>query len=166
MLNKYKIEIKWAFIFIAVSLLWMVLEKLSGLHSIHIDKHYYLTNLFAIPAVWIFVLALQDKKKNFYNGLMNFKQGFISGLIITLIVAIFSPVTQWIITYIITPEYFPNVIEHSLETGYHKTREEAEAFFSYKNFALQSTIGALVMGIVTSLFVSFFVRTKTKNQLI
>ncbi|MEP6262514.1 MAG: DUF4199 domain-containing protein [Gillisia sp.] len=164
MLNKYKIEIKWAFIFIAVSLLWMVLEKLSGLHSTHIDKHYYLTNLFAIPAVWIFVLALQDKKKNFYNGLMNFKQGFISGLIITLIVALFSPVTQWIITYIITPEYFPNVIEHSLETGYHATREEAEAFFNYKNFALQSTIGALVMGIVTSLIVSFFVRTKTKKQ--
>ncbi len=164
MLNKYKIEIKWAFIFIAVSLLWMLLEKLSGLHSTHIDKHYYLTNLFAIPAVWIFVLALQDKKKNFYNGLMNFKQGFISGLIITLIVAIFSPVTQWIITYIISPEYFPNVIEHSLETGYHETREEAEAFFSYKNFALQSTIGAMVMGIVTSLIVSLFVRTKTKNQ--
>ena len=135
-------------------------------HSTHIDKHYYLTNLFAIPAVGIFVLALQDKKKKFYFGQMDFKQGFISGLIITLIVTLFSPITQWIISYVITPEYFPNVIEHSLETGYHETLEEAEAFFNYKNFALQSTIGALVMGIVTSLIVGFFVRTKTKKQLI
>ena len=138
----------------------MLLEKLSGLHRTHIDKHLYLTNLFAIPAVWIFVLALKDKNKNFYNGQMNFKQGFISGLIITLIVALFSPLTQWIISYVITPEYFPNVIEHSLKTGYYETREEAEAFFNYKNYALQSTIGALLMGIITSLIIAFFVRTK------
>ena len=162
MMNKYKIEIKWAFIFIAVSLLWMLLEKLSGLHSTHIDKHLYLTNLFAIPAIWIFVLALKDKKKKFYNGQMDFKQGFISGVIITLIVTLFSPLTQWIISYVITPEYFPNVIEHSLKTGYYETRDEAEAFFNYKNYALQSTIGALAMGIVTSLIVAFFVRTKNK----
>ena len=138
----------------------MLLEKLSGLHRTHIDKHLYLTNLFAIPAVWIFVLALKDKNKNFYNGQMNFKQGFISGLIITLIVALFSPLTQWIISYVIIPEYFPNVIEYSLKTGYYETREEAEAFFNYKNYALQSTIGALLMGIITSLIIAFFVRTK------
>ena len=165
MINKYKIEIKWAFIFISISLLWMLMEKLSGLHSTHIDKQYYLTNLFAIPAIWIFVLALKDKKRNFYNGHMDFKQGIISGLIITLIVALFSPLTQWIISYVITPEYFPNVIEHSLETGYHKSREEAEAFFNFKNYALQSTIGAMVMGVVTSLIIAFFVSTKTKIQL-
>lgn len=37
MFGKYKIEIKWAVIFIAMSLLWMVLEKLTGLHSTYID---------------------------------------------------------------------------------------------------------------------------------
>lgn len=163
-MGKYKIEIKWAFVFIIMSLLWMVLEKLCGLHSTHIDKHQYLTMLFMIPAIWVYVLALKDKKKNDYGGIMSFKQGIISGLIITLIVALFSPLTQWIISCIITPEYFPNVIEYSLKTGYHKTREEAEAYFSLENYMKQSVIGALMMGTITTLIVAFFVRnTKTKD---
>ncbi len=157
---KINIEIKWAFIFILSSLLWMVLEKVSGLHSTHIDKHQYLTMLFMIPAIWIYFLALIDKKKRYYHGVMSYKQGFISGMSISLIVMLFSPLTQWIISVIISPEYFPNVIEHSLRTGYYKTREEAEAFFNLKNYMIQSTIGAISIGLLTSAIVAFFVKTK------
>lgn len=159
-MKKYGIEIKWAVIFIIMSLLWMILEKLVGLHSTHIDKHMYLTNLYAIPAVIVFVLALKDKKRNFYNGSMSYVQGLISGLIISAIVAILSPLMQWVISYVITPEYFPNVIEYSLKTGYHKTREEAEAYFSYKNYAVQSTIASIVMGALTTAIAMIFIRTK------
>lgn len=155
-----KIEIKWALIFVIMSLLWMWLEKLSGLHSTHIDKHMYLTNLFAIPAILVYVLALREKKQKYYQGKMSYVQALVSGLIITAIVALFSPLTQWIISTIITPEYFPNVIEHSLETGYHASREEAEAYFNLENYMKQSVIGALVMGIITTAVVAIFVRTK------
>jgi hypothetical protein len=162
-MKNIRTEIKWALIFIGVSLLWMVLEKITGLHSTHIDKHMYLTNLFAIPAILIYVLALKDKKNRDYQGQMSFKQGFISGLIITAIVAICAPLTQWITSTMITPEYFPNVIAYSVETGYHSSREEAEAYFNLKNYMIQSVIGALVMGIVTSAIVAFFVRSKSKG---
>ncbi len=160
MLQKYGTEIKWALIFLGMTLAWMVLEKLCGLHGKYIDYHLYLTNLYAIPAVWIYVLALKDKKRQFYGGQMSYKQGFISGLIITVIVAVFSPLSQWVISYVITPEYFPNVIRRSVELGYYKTTAEAEANFNYENYAKQSTIAALVMGLVTSAIVAFFVRTK------
>lgn len=161
MITKYKIEIKWAFIFILMSLLWMLLEKLSGLHSTYIDYHLYLTNLYAIPAILVYVFALRDKKYNFYNGQMTYMKGLVSGVIITLIVALFSPLTQWITSYVITPEYFPNVIKRSVELGYYPTIEDAEAYFNYKNYAVQSVFGALVMGVVTTLIVMIFVRTKT-----
>lgn len=159
-MRKYRIEIKWAVIFIIMSLLWMLLEKLAGLHSTHIDKHMYLTNLYAIPAVIVMVLALKDKKKNYYQGKMNYTQGLISGVIISAIIALLSPLMQWVISYVITPEYFPNVIEYSLKTGYHKTREEAEAYFNYKNYAIQSTIASLVMGILTTAIAMIFIRTR------
>lgn len=163
-MKKISIEIKWAFIFIAMSLLWMVLEKLSGLHSTHIDKHMYLTNIFAIPAIAVYVFALRDKKKNYYNGQMNYMQGLFSGLIISLIVTLFSPLTQWITSVIITPEYFPNVIEYSLSTGYYATREEAEAYFSLDNYIKQSVMGAAMMGVITSTVVAFFVKTKSNHN--
>lgn len=159
-MEKLKIEIKWAFLFSIMTLLWMALEKLSGLHSKYIDYHLYLTNLFAIPAIWFMVLALKDKKKNFYVGNMTYKQGLISGIIVSVIIALLSPLTQWIISYVITPEYFPNVIERSVELGYYKTTAEAEANFNYVNYAKQSAIGALVMGVITTAIAMIFIRTK------
>ena len=161
-MKNIRLELKWALIFVGMSLLWMVLEKAVGLHSTHIDKHMYLTNLFAIPAILVYVLALKDKKKNFYNGQMTYKQGFLSGFIITIIVALLAPLTQWITSAIITPEYFPNVIAHSVETGYHNSLEEAEAYFNLKNYMVQSVIGALVMGIITTAVVALFVRSKSQ----
>ena len=158
-----KIAFKWAIIFSIVTLIWMLLEKLSGLHSTHIDKHMYLTNLYAIPAILIYVLAPKDKKKNFYGGKITYKQGFVSGIILSLIITLITPLTQWITSYIITPEYFPNVIKYSLESGYYKTLEEAEAFFNYKNYAIQGLIWALALGIVTTSIVMIFLRTKKKN---
>ena len=163
-MGKIKLEIKWAFIFIATTLVWMVLEKLVGLHDTHIDKHMYMTNLFAIPAILIFVLALRAKKKKDYNGQMSYKQGFLAGLIITVIVTSFSPLTQWIISTIITPEYFPNVIAYSLETGFHNSLEEAEAYFNLNSYMVQSTIWAFVMGVVTTAIVAIFVKTKINKE--
>jgi len=72
-MKNLKIEIKWAIIFSVIGLLWMFLEKLVILHSTHIDKHMYLTNLYVIPAIIVMVLALKDKKKNFYAGQMTYK---------------------------------------------------------------------------------------------
>lgn len=161
-MKNIKIEIKWAIIFSIVGLLWMLLEKLSGLHSTYIDYHLYLTNLFAIPAIIVMVMALKDKKKNFYNGKMSYKQGLVSGIILSIIIALLSPLTQWITSYVITPEYFPNVIKRSVELGYYSSTEEAQANFNYKNYAIQAAIGALIMGIATTAIAMIFIRTKNK----
>ena len=162
-MKNIQIEIKWALIFSAVGLVWMVLEKLSGLHGKYIDYHLYLTNLFAIPAIIIMVLALKDKKKNFYGGQMSYKKGLISGIVLSVIIALLSPLTQWITSYVISPEYFPNVIKRSVELGYYKTTAEAEANFNYQNYAIQGAFGALVMGIVTTAIAMIFIRTKKEE---
>ncbi|MFY8026182.1 MAG: DUF4199 domain-containing protein [Sediminibacterium sp.] len=155
-----KIEIKWAILFSIMGLVWMLLEKLSGLHSTYIDYHLYLTNLFAIPAIWVMVLALKEKKKVFYNGNITYLQGLLSGIVLSIIIALISPLTQWITSYIITPEYFPNVIKRSVEIGYYKTTAEAEANFNYSNYAIQGAIAAFVMGLVTTAIAMIFLRTK------
>lgn len=159
-MKNIKIEIKWAIIFTVVALLWMLLEKMCGLHGKYIDYHLYLTNLFAIPAIIVMVMALKDKKNSFYGGQMNYKQGLISGIILSVFIALLSPVSQWITSFIITPEYFPNVIKRSVELGYYNTTAEAEANFNYQNYAIQGAIGALVMGILTTAIAMIFIRTR------
>ena len=158
-MKSIKIEIKWALISVAVGLLWMFLEKLFGLHGEHIDQHAVYTNLFAIVAVGIYVFALLDKRRNYYRGTMSYKEGLICGLLVTLFVTILSPFTQYITSFLITPEYFPNAIDYAVETGRMK-REEAEAFFSYNNYMEQGLIFAPIMGILTSAIVAIFTRSK------
>jgi hypothetical protein len=106
------------------------------------------------------VLALKDKKKNFYNNNIDYKKGLISGIMLSLFIAALSPITQWITSFVITPEYFPNVIKRSVEIGYYKTTAEATANFNYKNYAIQGTIAAFMMGLVTTAIAMIFIRTK------
>src|SRR5690606_40750119 len=65
--NVVRIEVKWAIYFSLMTLAWMLLEKLVGLHGKYIDYHIYLTNLFAIPAIAFMVFAL-DRKSTRLNS--------------------------------------------------------------------------------------------------
>ncbi len=158
-MKKIAIEIKWGITFFAAILLWAVLEKITGLHSTYIDKHMTFTNLFAIVAILIYVLALLDKRKSFYGNKMTWIQGFVSGIIIAVVVAILSPLGQVLTHEYLSPEYFPNVIAYSVKTG-NQTQVEAEAYFNLKNYIKMSVIGALMMGVITSAIVAIFTRKK------
>ena len=160
-MEKNKIEIKWAIIFTLMILVWMFLEKLAGLHSEHIDIHPIYTNFIAIPTIIIYVLALLDKRKNDYNGIMTYKQGLISGLIIALLVTILSPLTQYITSTMITPDYFSNAIEYVVSES-KMNQIEAENYFSLNNYIIQALIGAPIVGIVTTAIVAIF--TRRENQ--
>lgn len=162
MLN-FKTEIKWAFVSLGFVLVWMLLEKISGLHSTYLKYHPIVTMLYLIPAIWINVLAFKDIKARKYGGIMSFKQGFLSGFVITLIITVCSPAEQWVISYIITPDYFSNVIAYSLETGYHKTLEDARAQFNFKTYATQSTVWAFIFGTLISLVLALVFKTRVKS---
>lgn len=160
-MKKYALEFRWAFIFIVMMLLWMTMEKLFGLHDVHIDKHATYTNFISIPAMLIYFFALRQKRIRDYDGAMTWTQGFITGLIITLVVSVFTPLTQYITSTIITPDYFANVTAYAVSTG-KMTLAEAEAYFNLKNYMIQSSMGAPMMGIVSSAFVAIFTMKKKK----
>ena len=156
-MNKYRTELKWALIFTGMMFLWMIGERLTGLHDVHIDKHPIFTNFVAIPAIIIFVLALREKRDKDLNGKMTWSQGFISGLIISVIIAALSPIMQFITLNYLSPQYFENAIAYSVESG-NATQEEADSFFNINNYMFMGAISSVFMGMVTSAIVSIFVR--------
>jgi hypothetical protein len=155
-----RIEIKWGVLFILMGLIWMVFEKAMGWHDVQIDKHATYSMFVAPLAVAIYVFALIDKKKNFYGGRMSYLQGFVSGLIMTLVVVILTPLSQYITSTYITPDFFNNVIAYSVKSGAME-REAAEQYFNLKNYILQATLFATMMGLITSAVVAIFLRSKT-----
>ncbi|MEX2379660.1 MAG: DUF4199 domain-containing protein [Vicingaceae bacterium] len=158
MKNK-KIEVKWAIVFTLITLLWMMFEKSMGWHDELIAKHALYTNWFAPLAILIFIVALKDKRKNYFMGEMRWLDGFKSGVLISIFVAILSPLSQYIVHEFITPNYFENIISFTVEKG-EMTQEQAEDYFSFKSYIFQSAIGALVMGVITSAIVALFLKTK------
>lgn len=158
-MKKFAIEIKWAILFIVVQLVWLAGERMAGLHDKNIEKHAIVTNFFAIVAIAVYVVALLDKRKNDFNGKMNWIQGFISGLIITLGVTILTPLSQYFTVEVITPHYFQNMIDYTVENGL-QTLEEAQEYFSLRSYTIQSVIFAPLMGIATSAIVAIFTRKK------
>lgn len=160
----YRIEIKWALIFSLMTIVWMFLEKLIGLHSTHIDKHPIYTNLILLPTIIIYVLALKNKNKIAYHDMMTFKEGFISGLIMTFIILILTPLIQFIITNWISPEYFSNMIKYSIEKGY-MTQTGAEAYFNLKSYLIQMMLGTIGMGTLLSALTAYFLRNKKTHDL-
>lgn len=156
-MKKRLIELKWGTIFVLALLLWTVFERLMGWHGERIDQHESMTLLFSIIAITIYVFALLDKRNTDFKGFMSWKQGFVSGFFISLVVAILSPLSQVIIHYVITPDFFNTITEHTVETG-QMTREDAEAYFSLSGYIVQSMVGALGMGIVTSAIVAVFTK--------
>ena len=151
--------IRWGLIFTAAALTWMILEKAMGWHGEKIEQHPVMTNLFAVVAITVFVFALLDKRKQL-GGSMTWTQGFVAGLWVSVVVAILSPLSQWVTHALISPDYFANAIAYAVENE-KATREEAERYFNLNSYIVQSAIGALVMGAVTSAVVALFVKRKT-----
>lgn len=162
-MQKFRIEIKWALIFAGVGLVWMLLERLVGLHDKYIAYHAVYTNIVAIPAIAVYVFALLDKRRNYYHGTMTFMQGFTCGLIMTAIITLLSPLTQYITSTFIAPHYFPNVISHSVQEG-KLTQQEAEKYFNLNSYIVQGIFGAAIMGVLTSAIVALFTRTRVRTE--
>lgn len=147
---------KWGLIFTGTALVWMILEKALGWHDTHIDRHADLTNLFAIVAIAIFVFALLDRRESL-GGVMTWKEGFLAGLAISVVVAVLSPLSQWLTHTLISPDYFPNIIAYSVDNG-QMTQQQAVSYFTLSNYMLQSAIGALVMGAATAAVAAIFIK--------
>ncbi|NBP64890.1 MAG: DUF4199 domain-containing protein [Bacteroidetes bacterium] len=123
----YYHEIKFGLFFSAMNVIWMFGEKLAGLHDV--------TEL---------------------GGEMNFKQGFMSGLGITIIVTALTPIIQFIIHTVITPDYFTNVRAFVIKQGMNP--EVANTHFTLNSFIMLSVFTGFMYGIITTIFTTIMVR--------
>lgn len=149
-------EIKCALGFTLLGLVWMAAERASGLHGEHIAKHATYTNLFAIPAIAFYVFALRAKR-SLLGGSLTWTQGFASGMLITLGATVLAPLSQVITHTLISPEFFANLTGFVVAEG-KMPQAQAEAYFNLKNYLVLATVGAAVMGTLTSALVALFVK--------
>lgn len=160
-MRNFSIEIKWAIRFTLLTLAWAIGEKAVGLHDEYISNYWILSNLFVFPAVLFFYLAIKEKKKYVYENSMTFRQGFITGLVLSTIIALLNPATQYIIYKSVSPHFFDNIIAYKVQNkNFPMTYENAQMLFNLKTHLIESTFTALSKGIITGAIVSYFLKNK------
>jgi hypothetical protein len=156
-----KVEIKYGIIFAAVGFVWIVLEYILGFQTRFKDYHPVVSSLIFFPSVYIMVRGMLAKRKEM-GGKMGFGEAFQSGFFITLVVAVLSPLSNWIFFTFINPGFFNDFIALSVEHGL--SAEEASAEFNLKSYIIKSFIGAIVMGTLSSLIIALFVRESNNRN--
>jgi hypothetical protein len=160
-MNKFAIEIKWGIRYAFLWIFWLYIEKSSGYYEAKISDHALYSLLFTFVTLFVYYVAIKEKKKDFFKDQMTWKQGCTAGIFLTVVIALLTPICQIIFHKAIAPEFFPNMIEYSVSKG--NSRETATNYFNLSSYIIQSVFGALSFGVVLAAIVALFLQSKVKK---
>jgi hypothetical protein len=160
-MEKFKIEFKWASIFTGINLIWVYVEKYLGLHDDYIDYHSIAGLVILIPYAFCIFMSLKQKKEEYYKGQITWQKAFASGALISLLVAGLSPGPVYVMSEYVSPDFFENAISKSLERG--ATPEMANQFFSLNAYISQGIMFYLAFGIMISAVVGLVLKQKSRS---
>jgi len=161
-MEKFKIEIKWASIFTAINLVWIYIEKYLGLHDEYIDYHSIVSLVMILPLVFVIFMSLNQKKKEYYNGKITWQKAFISGALLSLLIAGLSPGPIYVMAEYVSPDFFENAISKMSELG--SNTKITEGFFNLNTYISQAIMFYLAFGIMISAILGLIIKKKEEQN--
>ena len=137
----------------------MIIEHTVGLHDQYIARQPLYTNLFAVVAIALYTFSIREKKQIYFNGDMNWQQGFLSGVVLSIVICVLSPIVQYVSYAWISPDFFDNIIKYSVQKKVF-TEAKAESYFTLSSYIKQGIYNSLSMGVIISATVAQFLKTK------
>jgi tetrahydromethanopterin S-methyltransferase subunit B len=137
----------------------MTLEKEMGYHDINIKWQPVFNLLFIFPTFILYVLALLEKKKKYYHDQMSWKQGMIAAIIMSFIIVIFSPISQFITHEIISPDFLENTINFTVKQK-KLTLTEAKEYTTLTSSIWKNISDGLSFGVVIGAIVAYLIQSK------
>lgn len=153
-------DLRWGLVLSLASFLWVCLEYALGLHTTRIELHPTLTNLFAPIPIVILTLAIRDHRSE--DGELGWAEGLRSGMTVSAVTAALGAPTMWLFIRYVNPNYFSAMIAHAARHGHDD--EATRSSFTLGGYAVQASVGPLVMGLITSLIVVAVLRFKARRQ--
>lgn len=161
-MEKFKIEFKWASIFTAINLVWVYLEKYLGLHDEHIDFHSIVGLVMILPLIFCIYASLKQKREEYYKGRMTWQKAFVSGALLSLLVAGLSVGPVYVMTQYVSPDFFDNAISKSIKRG--ASPEMAQQFFNLNAYISQAMMFYLAFGVMISAVVGLILKRKSTES--
>ena len=164
-MKKFSIEFKWAAIATLFALIWMFIVKALGFHEV--EKIRYVVGfdlLFNLVLIIFYYAALRQKKNDFFHGVANWQQIFLSGLVLCVMITFFFPIIQYI-TYEQVSPYFMDTLYEAISTQTNLGIEEAQKNASFDLFLRNGVTNNLSFGVVTVAILAYFLKTKDSDEL-
>lgn len=163
----FKIALKYGLLIVVFLFLWLTLEYMVGLHSEYVRFHPIATLLSLVIPLLFLYYGMREAQKS-YRGVEEFTYGkaFLTGIFITLVVTILSPLGQWLFHSVLAPDFLdsmqPNVEAQKLsqDVDTEVARREAGESTYLSAYLMQSALGYLIAGVIMSAILAIFVRDK------
>jgi hypothetical protein len=153
-------DLRWGVIFSFSGFLWMCLEYALGLHTTRIDLHPVVTNLYAPIAITIMTLAIRDHRDA--DGNLSWADGLRAGMTVSAVTSLLAAPSLWLFLRYVNPRFFSRMIAYAAAHG--RPLAEARAYFNFRSYAIESTVGPLVMGLITSVIVVAVLRALARRR--
>ena len=112
-----KNEFKWAVIMSLVLLVWLTVLKFLGLQEPEqIGLFVIVVNVYYVLLFGLYILAIRERRSR-QRGYISRRDGFLTGLLITLFLVVLSPLNMAIFYYLINPGFFKVMIEFNVSNG-------------------------------------------------
>lgn len=160
--SAWKIALKWGAIYALLTLIWLPLESLTGLHDDYVKYRVLLTNLKYIPAFLIFFAALRACRHASATNTYPYSQAFTDGLRLTATSTLFSLPTQYISLEYLTPNFLSQM-EQAMTDGRWMTAAEAAQYFEFQNYFIQSILAIPATGLMITAIVALFVSRNSRG---
>jgi len=144
----------------------------------------YFTGLWSQPSAgWLGLLSvafllfgilfcIQDRKKNEFNGSATYGQGFASGMLVSLVAGVVAAIFMYVYASFINPELI-DFIRSKAEQGMRENKmtqdqidqamKITKIWISVGGQVLQAFVGTILIGLILSLIIAIFTRTKDAN---
>ena len=162
-MDNLKIEIRYAVLISLLTLLWLSVEFMVGLHDVYIAYHMY-TNWLALLIPVVCIRMALNEKADQQNGRLSFKQGFGSGFMVAFFAAVLAVPVQVIFHKLINPDYFDTMIQvavnhaENVKQNGMRAREEAALYYNLTSYIIQSGLLMLVFGTIVAAISAWFAR--------
>jgi len=161
MLDRFKIEFRWASIFTAINLVWVYVEKYLGFHDELSYLHPVLSFLLIIPIGICIFFSLKQKRETYYSGHITWQKAFMSGAFLSLLIAALSIGTVYVMTLYVSPDFFDNAIKISVEKGANEAFVEQR--FNLNAYIKDTMMFYLAAGVMISALMALLIKSKTKQ---
>jgi hypothetical protein len=133
-------------------------EKVLGYHDEYVSSQAIFSFWLMIPQALIYIASIRQKREKYYGGEITWQKAFISGVVLSAVIAGLSPAAMYIMVEVVSPDFLSNIVEARAAQGI--PREGLEQMYNLNTLVSQAIFNNLATGVFFAAIIALFLKNK------